>query len=264
MTQNNIRWICFGILKGENMIKIITIKGKEEKFDLDNLDYQFGLAIVTLVRKKRNSDDNIELKGVLNMNGDIVLPFEGFYRKIEIFPENNLIIVVNKGNMEGTVSWVETRHHKYTSGKLELIDKSLSNNFKRISETAITTSILDKEGKRGMVVYDVADGRILSERFSTIGEFDIQPNGEYLAKATTVLYYGGKKGSFYDIDCYLDVSGKIKTKIYNSYANKMEILDENTSYRELIERICDEMDKDAEIKKHEKQKVLESFWKENN
>ena len=264
MPQNNIRWNCFGILKGDNVIKIINIKGKEEKFDLENLDYQFGLAIVTLTRKVKNSNDDIELKGVLNMDGDIVLPFEGFYKKIEIFPENNIIIVVNKGNIEETVSWVETRHHKYTGGKLELIDKSLSNNYERISETAITTSIVDKEGKRGMVVYDVADGRILSERFNTIGEYSIQPNGECLAKATTILYYSGEKGTFYDIDCYLDTSGKIKTNIYNSYANKIEVLDKNTSYRELIRRICDEMDKDAEIKKNEKQKVLERFWEKKN
>lgn len=245
------------------MIKIINIKGKEESFDLDNLDYQFGLAIVKLIRMNGNKES--QLSGVLNMNGDIVLPFEDNYKKIEIFPENNLIIVVNKGYIEETeISLVETSHYKYSNGKLVLIDNSLSNNYERISETVITTSILDKEGKRGMVVYDVADGRILSERFNTIGEFEIQPNGEYLARATTILYYRGEKGTFYDIVCYLDKYGKIKTKIYNSYANKIEVLGEETTYREIIKRICEEMDKDAEIETREKQKVLEAFWKENN
>ena len=124
-------------------------------------------------------------------------------------------------------------------------------------------AILDKEGKRGMVVYDVADGRILSERFNTIGEFEIQPNGEFLARANTILYYGGDKGAFYDIVCYVGQDGKIKTDIYNSYDNEIEVLDENTSYREIIKRINDKMENDARIKKQEREKVLELFWKKN-
>ena len=105
------------------MIKIINIKGKEESFDLDNLDYQFGLAIVNVTREIKNG--KVVLTGVLNMDGEVVVPFETFHKKIEIFPENNLIVVVNMENMEETVTWLETRHYKYANDKLVLIDKSL-------------------------------------------------------------------------------------------------------------------------------------------
>lgn len=243
------------------MKKIIKIRGRLEEFDLEKLDYQFGLAIVNITREIKNGE--VVLTGVLNMDGEVVVPFEAFHKKIEIFPENNLIVVVNMGNMEETVTWLETRHYKYTNDKLVLIDKTLSNNYERVNETSITTSIVDKEGHRGMVVYDVVDSRILSERFNTIGSFETQPNGEFLARANTILYYGGDKGAFYDIVCYVGQDGKIKTDIYNSYDNEIEVLDENTSYRKIIKRINDKMENDARIKKQEREKVLELFWKKN-
>lgn len=241
-----------------NKIELI-IKGEKEVINLDELDYKNGLAISMVMRKHWRYEEDIVYVGVLDEIGNVVLPYQAYYKDIEIFPSKNLIVKVNKGNDDGSVTWTETRHCKYSGSTLEVINDKISSSYEKVSSTVIKTSTTDEDGKKCMVLYDVVIAKIISETFSKIGSFEKRPNGEELACATTTLTIGDNKCS-YDIDCYINRSGVIRTPIFNPYSNSIVKLDSSYGYKDAIRKIYDEIKIEELLKSNEKQRALRKFW----
>ena len=144
----------------------LVIKGEVEEINLDELEYTNGLAISMIIRKHWRYDEDIIYVGVLDESGSIILPYQAYYKDIEIFPGKNLIVKVKKGNDDGTVTWTETRHYKYNGYALDLVNDKISSSYERISNTVIKTSTIDEDGQKCMALYDVVIAQIISETFT--------------------------------------------------------------------------------------------------
>ena len=201
---------------------VINMDGENYNIDLNELEFNNGLAIYSIKKKSWRYNEEIEYTGVVDESGVIVLPHQAYYMNIDIFPGKSLIVKVRKGNDEGTVTWTETRHYKYNGFRMEMVNDKISSSYEKVSNTVIKTSTIDECGKKCQVLYDVVIAQTISEYFSKIGDFEMRPNGEELACATTRLEVGERS---YDMDCYINKSGVIRSPIYNSYQNNIMIFD---------------------------------------
>lgn len=236
---------------------VVNMDGENYNINFNELEFNNGLAIYTIKKKHWRYNEEIVYKGVVDESGVIVLPHQAYYMNIDIFPGKSLIVKVRKGNDSGTVTWTETRHYKYNGFRMEMVNDKISSSYEKVSDTVIKTSTVDECGKRSQVLYDVVIAQIISEYFTKICNFETRPNGEELACATTTLEVGE---SSYDMDCYINKSGVIRTPIYNSYENSIMIFDTRSAYKEALEKIYNEIKTKEGKKSKEKEKVMKTFW----
>lgn len=245
-------------------LKEITVEAGSEirKIPAETLEFINGLAIVKVdIKDWRRHDGIITYKGVVNEQGNTVLPLRAYYLGIDIYPDNNLIVKIRKGNDDQTVTWTDTIHYKCSEFSTSIVNKKISSGYIRVNDNVIKTAVHDEDKGKYIVLYDVLKAEIISEQFTIIGNFEIQPTGEKLAKAITTLKCDDGTDNEYDMICYINEAGEIRTPIFNSYNNKIFLVEPKSAYQDSIEIIRKEMQKDIKEKEKAKQKALEYFWK---
>ena len=245
-------------------LKEITVEAGSEirKIPVETLEFINGLAIVKVdIKDWRHRDEIITYEGVVNEQGNTVLPLRAYYLGIDIYPDNNLIVKIRKGNGDRTATWIDTIHYKCSEFSASIVNKKISSGYIRINDNVIKTAIYDENHVKHIVLYNVLKAEIISEQFTNIGNFEIQPTGEILAKAITTLKCDDGTDNEYDMICYINEAGEIRTPIFNSYTNEVLVFAPQNEYQNAIEKIRKEMQKDIKEKEKAKQKALEYFWK---
>lgn len=243
------------------MKKIVRVKGMETKVDLSTLDFVDGIA-VSEVNLKLSYNEEILCLGILDKKGNIVFPYEPYYEGIELFPKGNFIVKTRMSSTEEKgKTWIHARRYKYDGEKLESYYDRISGTYERISDNVIKTlTLFGKPLEKCEVLFDVVAGKIISEPFSKIGEFKVQPNGEELAEAK-VIVKSEHDDTEYSIIVYIDKEGNIRPVMYNTCTDEivpyyMWEADYKTALKEEIDKI---RHKDS-IRYDAKQYKMDLFW----
>ena len=243
------------------MKKEVKVKGVETKVDLGTLEFIDGLA-VSEVNLKLSYKEELVCLGVLDKKGNVVFPYEPYYDGIEIFPKGNFIVKTRMSSTEEKgKTWIHARRYKYYGKELEPYYDMISDTYERISDNVIKTlTLFGEKLEKCEVLFDVVNGKIISEPFSKIGAFSIQPNGEELAEAK-VIVKSEHDDTEYSIIVYIDKEGNIRPVMYNSCTDEivpyyMWEADYKTALKEELEKI---RQKDS-IRYAAKQYKMELFW----
>lgn len=199
----------------------IQYDGSTYEIPKSSLDFKHGYAVVkyevnenSCDRKKWNGY-SYTLSGVIDEDYDTVLPFEGYYRDINVLQEGNVIAKVLVTGGCGDQSYIRyvNRHFKI-EGKESLEFKEFDSwEHKVINDRTIKIDVPSS------VLYDVVKGKYVSDFFSSIGDFkkvreDID---EKFAEAKLNIKYPISKDYFFSLVCFIDEKGKIRSPIFNTY-----------------------------------------------
>lgn len=160
----------------------------------------------------------LTIKGVIDQNFATIVPFKAYYEEIQIFPGGNIILTERFSGGDGEQSYTryDNTHYRIVNGTLQKVRNLESSRYLKINETTI--QIRNNPFYSGFeALYDVVQGKIISERFTTIGGFE-QHGEENLAQAIIRLPYP-ETDNVWEVICYIDADGMIRTPLYNSYSN---------------------------------------------
>lgn len=251
-----------------NKTEMINFKIVNENISIAKKDIKFinGLAIIEATVKEDAKDfygmwsiEEFTYKGVINEDYNFVYGPYAYVVNIEIFPNDNIVVEENCNNDMAT--WIETKHYKIdqATGKKIMLRKLLD--YERINDNVVKTS--DYESKKGYrtVLYDIVSGKVVSQKFSSIGDFEIQKNGEILALAKNQICFKGDSRNSYDIICYINENGEIRTPLLCTYDNSITVFNTDMEYEEANEVIKQRIQFLLEEKEKNKEKALKNFWK---
>lgn len=256
------------LMSNDNMFQI-NFKGKSINIPKENAHFQNGYAVIekTIVSEAKEYDlwypYNLKLMGVVDENYDTVVDFKGWNQDIQIFPEGNIIVKVSISGGDGEQSYIryENRHYKINGKQTKIVDKLDFSEYERINNTTIKVKIRNYH-EYFDVLYDVVDGKFISEKFTSIGNFEKQ-NEEIqlkLAKAIMRLPYNDGTRNVCEIVCYIDESGTIRSSLYNSHTNSMiETTTNEFNFSQTVELIQKQILKDNAKKTIRENQLIKSI-----
>ncbi len=221
--------------------------GKQFKLNVDdsNIEFEYGYAVVvkelTEIEQKKISffnDSPSTLMGAVNEKFETIIPFTSNINNIEIFPNNNFIISSSSLNDALDFPMYYT-HVRYNNEKLETIKELPEGKHQRISSTHIL--ITNNQFAKSAIIYGVDEGKYLSEKFSNIAKFSKENNqDEILALAEKEIKTANGLSS--TLFCYIDLNGKIRSKIYDSFTGEyMDLNSSNITFSDYVTNIKEKL-----------------------
>lgn len=204
---------------------IIFFKGKAIKISKSDVNFKYGYAVIStstnLYTKDKNGsiyDCSYNIKGVIDEKYNTVFPFEDYNREINIFPKGNIIVssFPSKIDEEAFGAYINN-HYKFKQGGFERsVGRLVGFNYEIVNDTTIVL----KDGLNS-VLYDVVNQKYISNVFSKISKFEYRNSNETekMAKAVLKVQYGNESINMYDISCYINEKGIIKTPLYVPFIN---------------------------------------------
>ncbi len=234
----------------------IEYNGSTYSIPISNLKFQHGYAVVTYgvtcsTCSNRNwRDQNYTLMGVVDKNYETVLNFERYYNDINIFPGENLIATTHtlgeKGNR--VCEKYTNYHYKIYNGKAVYYNKLTSQNFEIVNDKIIKLKCDSSES-----LYSVEEGKEISERFFSIGDYKKYRKdlNERFAEAKYRLELPqlNKKTL---LACLIDEKGKIRSPLYNTTTKRyIDTSSPEFNFRvaliSIIDEITNNTDKESSI-----------------
>lgn len=219
----------------------------------DNLEFINGYAVVEkeLTETEMSlittfSKRKIIIKGIVDETLKTIVPFKEDYDVIDIFKNSNFIITIKNQYGNTDITRTRTIHYKYNKEtvSLEEITELPNKHYRIIDEDKII--ITDSSSEQYNAIYDLEKGTIISNKFTSIEDFE---NGKALA--TKEINLGNLNASVY---CYINKSGDIEKKIYNSLNNSYTDVDKDFNFENYIENVkSDLIEKKAKIENDVKQ-----------
>ncbi len=224
-------------------------------FDIpkDNVKFENGYAVVSYEVNKHTGGWKWEgydytLKGVIDEEYDTVIDFKGWYRKIKIFPSGNVMVKIHISGGDGEQAYVryENHHFKIEGKKSHVVKEFESWDYNRVNETIIQFKT-DPTNSYSEALYDVVKGQYISERFSSIGNFDkiVENSEEKFALATKNIYYKSSD-NVCKVICYIDENANIRSPLYCTHNNsQIDTSSQDFDFEETINKIKRQMDEDT-------------------
>lgn len=186
---------------------------KNNNYQISKLDIKFthgyGIGEIKLENPLRIKWGNkfnygTQIKGVIDSNYQTVLEFND-YQQIHILPNGNIMAKVIHNNEP---SIIEYQHYKLINKAFKKISTFHANCFKIISHDTLKISFDEFD-----ILYNLTKGKYVSDQFTTIESFESKAN--FPEKLALAVY----ETPYCDIDCYIDINGKIRTPLFISESN---------------------------------------------
>lgn len=237
------------------------------KVAINNLEYKYGYAVVKIPQHAlfRYSKEFI---GVIDELGNIVVPFSDSIKEIDIFPSNNIVIkkVVREENSREEVGkrphiiGREINHYRFIENSLEVVRRNLAPLYERINDNVIKLMYLNEVEECEEILYDVEYGEYISEPFTSIGSFEIRPNGEELAEAK-VSVKSKYDGYEYNLIVYINKNGEIRPIMYNSYSDEIvPYYMWGDDYKTTLKNEKEKIDFKEQERVNRKEYAMQLFW----
>lgn len=210
-------------MKKEEIFQI-KYRGRIIEIPKSNVNFENGYAVVKNAVKlthgwKRHYQEYVaEIMGVVNEKFETVLDFQEWYIGINILPQRNIIATINTST-DGRAT-CKTQHYRITEKEAVKVNEIDCEKYDIINDTTIQTkNNIFMNGYEAL--YDVVTGQFISEKFTKIHKFEKvrEDLDEKLAKAVVKIPYNDDSTNTFDVVCYIDKKGKIRTPLYNSHIN---------------------------------------------
>ncbi len=196
-----------------NCNETFNVTYKNENYQISKSDIKFthgyGIGEIKLqnpLRKKWGNKYNYEtkIKGVIDENYQTVLEFND-YQQINILPNGNIMVKIMRYN---ELDSIEYQHFKLINKTFKKISVFKANQYEIINHDTLKISFDDFD-----ILYNLTKGKYVSDQFTTIGRFVRKEN--FQVKLALAVY----ETPYCDIDCYIDINGKIRTPLFLSESN---------------------------------------------
>ena len=229
----------------------IQYDGSTFKIPKSSVNFEHGYAVVDYEANKNSSVPNRRYKimGVVDKDYETVLPFEECYTDIKLFDEGNIIVqfIRGKGDFEEYKEKIETHHIKmYDKVAVHVCELNVWKyevvNDKTIKLISFYSSL-----------YDVTSKLEISERFTSIGNFEKlrEDLDERFAEARYCFPVSGKNRTLY---CLINEEGNIRTPLFDQSTNTyIDTSSNEFNFEQTIEKLRREMNQEvpvSEVGKH--------------
>lgn len=171
--------------------------------------------------------EDATLRGVVDEEFNIVLDVKSNFTEIEIFPGGNIMVgqFYYGGDGEQTFIRLSYYHYQVIDGIPEMRNKVGIGEYSKIDDTTLRIS-----NGSFKALYDLTTAELITPRFTKIGKFKWVPNSDnlYIAQCVLTITSSSDSQISYDIICYIDKSGALRSSIYVSQADSLiEVSDIN-------------------------------------